>query len=402
MFNKTPEMIEQAFLWAIIHDNYIINQTDLIEKDFIDEKNILLFKIFKALWDNKLAITPLTYKNFIEKKWLIQKIWYWYLAEIDLMCENFIFWKGYEKIIKENSRQRQIKFIKDNMTDLTMTEDLKKLQLLNNNIDDEQWYNIIALTDKFEEDRDLYKKKWWFWENSPYKIVDKYTWWIKKGFVYTIVAYSNVWKSNFSYSYIVEMLKQWKQVILFSLEVSHNKLFRNILKSYYNKTEYEIMDENFYFDMNLFKNLKIYDKIYDLNEIERITRKNLPDAIYIDFIQNIKTQWNGEYEKMSKVAIDLQLLAIELDIVIFNISQANNDSRFKDWDKITPKWSGWIFASSDIIFALYRDWDLLKLNLAKVKDWIANKTFLINPDFARCNFKIIEEIDNNNKWNFKL
>lgn len=379
---------EQSFLWSIIFDNDILNKTILEESDFQNYKNWLIFKMFKVLKDNKLGITPLIFKSFIEKHNLVKKIWYDYFAEIDDSSEHCIFWKSYENTIKETSNKNKLNNIKSSLTKDNISEVISSLSNLNIKKEDNSIDNIIKKHWKFLEN---FKNQWWLWYPWPYPMLDKFIWWIIPWKVFTIVAYSWVWKSNFSYSYITDALKKWKKVIVFSLEVQKEVLFNNLIKSYYNVNQKQILSWNYAFEKIHFNNLIIYDDKYKLDEIKNITKIEKPDLIFIDFIQNVQTKGEWEYEKMTKIAQELQQLSIETNTTVFSISQANNESRFKWWDKIQPKWSWAIFASSDVILALNRDWEILKLNILKNKYWMSDINFIVNPEFRNIQFKLTLE-----------
>jgi hypothetical protein len=56
----------------------------------------------------------------------------------------------------------------------------------------------------------------------------------------------------------------------------------------YNKSYPEIMNPNFYYEMEDFKNLLVYDDKHKIEDIKHITKAQKPDAIFIDFVQNIE------------------------------------------------------------------------------------------------------------------
>ena len=387
---KYNEQIEQAFLWAVLIDNDIIKKTILTEEDFEWDKTQLLFRMFKVLVDSWKELTPLIFKTFVDKKDLVEKIWYEIIFDISESYELWVNYKIYENKIKEYRKEKQIKQIQWNITKENLSESIKQL----NNLEEKEkeWNTIVELANWFEKFREDFKKQGWLWYKWPFEILDKYVWWVISWKVYTIVAYSWVWKSNFSYSYVTDALKKWKKVVCFSLEVQKEMLFNSLLKSYYNVNQTQILKEDFVYDLWDFENLIVYDNIYKLQEIKTTAKEDAPDLIFIDFIQNIQVQWNSEYEKMTTVAQELQQLAIESNITVFNISQANNESRFKESNKIQPKWSWAIFASSDIIFALSRDWANLQLNLLKNKYWPSDKNFVLVPNFRNLQFKISKEL----------
>lgn len=258
-----------------------------------------------------------------------------------------------------------------------------------------QWDTYEDLVDKYENLRERYHKLWWLWEPSAYKKLDEYHKWVIPWTVQTIVAYSNVWKSSFAYSLIVDLLKRGKKVTIFSNEVTSDMLFSLLIKYYYNSSFDSVMRPEYVFEPSDFRNLVIYDNVINLQEIDMLTKHSDADSVFIDFIQNVECEWKWEYEVMTKVAKGIQRLAIATNKTIFSISQANNESRFASWDKIQPKWSWAIFASSDVILALSTTArnDTLNLNILKNKFGKKDINFALDVDFDKWKFQISRQID---------
>jgi len=264
VFYSYDNQVEQAFLWSIIFDNSILDKTKLQESDFEQLKNQLIFRMFNAFIKNWKEITPLLFKSFIEKKKLIEKIGYWYFAEIVESCEHSLFWKNYENIIFNNSKQKKIKKIQWWISEDNIYESIKELSIIN--IWDNKWTWVVDLTNSVWLLLDEYKKRWqmlgYKW---PFPLLDKYIWWIISWKVYTIIAFSNVWKTSFSYNFVVNAIKQWKRVKVFSTEEQKNKVFLNIIKAYYWKSIKDFMND-YFIDMEDFKNLLVYDDIDNLEK----------------------------------------------------------------------------------------------------------------------------------------
>ncbi len=399
---------EKALLWCMLIDNYIISKIKLKEEDFYNNLYFRLFNSIKAIYELKWKVDILQIKDFLEKKNVLESIWWMtFIVELIEDTPSSANWKIYFDLVKEKSNRRKVINIWRKIEQIGFkTEDdsehiLTKVKNLSENIfeiEDSKWFNNIDLADKFYDLQERFKKYKWLWYNSCYPLLDKYTWWIIPWTVQTIVAYSNVWKSSFAYSYIPKLLKDNKKVLFLSNEVMADVLYWNILKTYYKKNLKEVMSEDFYkyFDWDDFKNLVIQDNIYTLDDIKIVIENSDSDVVFIDFIQNINTGLKTEYESMSKVAIELQRLAIKTWKTIFSISQANNESRFKWGDKIQPKGSWAIFASSDIIIALTNDW-IMKLNILKNKYWKKDITYLVNAEFETLQFKLWEDTTNLNE-----
>lgn len=398
---------EQTLLWCILIDHLILNEINIQEEDFWDTKHKLIFKAMNALHKNKKLVDIITLKEFLEVKWQLTNVWWLeYIIELPNLVGTTANWYAYQEIIKEKANRRKIIKMARQIENIwfkeeeSITENLAKIENISKYMfetfdvkEKDEFANTINYVNKFEDFRDSIKKyNWLLWIKSPYPLIDKYTKWIIAWKVYTIVAYSNVWKSKFSYSYVNHFLKEGKKVMYISLEVDKAMLFANILANYYEKDFNEVLNDKFYYEMWDFENLEIYDDLYKLQDILWMIKYKKPDIVFIDFIQNIQTSWSSEYEKMTEVAQLIQQTAIQTWTTIFSLSQANNESRFKKWESIQPKWSWAIFASSDIIIALYREEKELYLNILKNKYWKTNINFLLNVDFSKGIFNMVEDV----------
>lgn len=254
--------------------------------------------------------------------------------------------------------------------------------------------NAIMELQRYQE---MIAKQGKLWFGSPYPEIDKYTDWIIPGKVYTIAAYSNVGKSKFSYNYCNHFLKQGKRVFYISLEVDRWMLLLNLVC---NMEQVEFWNvRNWYKpDFTKYKNLKIFDTLYDLEEIEQVVLSQCPDIVFIDFVQNIKTKSTSEYERMSKIARKIQEIAIRSKSAIITLSQLANDVAKEVWkgntDFVSLKWWGELFASSDVIFVLRKNSDIkdeIIMKIVKNKYWIANKEFVFKVDFAKSVFRYSRE-----------
>ena len=72
--------------------------------------------------------------------------------------------------------------------------------------------------------------------------------------------------------------------------------------------------------------IMITDDIYDLDQIKKIVESRKPDVVFIDFVQNITTPSSSEYEKMTKIATEIQQMAIVNNVAVFDLSQVSNDA----------------------------------------------------------------------------
>lgn len=230
------------------------------------------------------------------------------------------------------------------------------------------------------------------WELLGYStwfpILDKLTDWIQKGTVTRTVAYANTGKSKFSYHITNKLLEQGASVIYFTLEVNQNMVMVNLMANKFKTSLRDIYLMNFWdADMwELFsKKLEVVFDKYSLLDIIQYTESRKPDAIIIDFVQNIDTGGGSEYEEMTKVARKLQQLAIKNNIAIFDLSQTSNEWAKWDSDVIHSKWSGALVASADIVLVMRRDTieeNGIVIKVAKNKFW-ARKTLDFKIDYEK-------------------
>jgi len=155
------------------------------------------------------------------------------------------------------------------------------------------------------------------------------------------------------------------KVGIFSLEISGEMVVSRLVGSLCNihptllvmgkiKPEEQEKIEDAEIKVSILSNLiTIYDDLYDFNNIAKQISDNKFDFVVIDFIQNIITK-GDEYERMSKVSLDLQRTAKINNCCIMALSQLSN-SAVDDEDKIEYKGSGGIAMVADLGLFIKRD-----------------------------------------------
>ena len=141
-------------------------------------------------------------------------------------------------------------------------------------------------------------------------------------------AYSNVGKSKFSYQIANELLNQKAYVLYFSLEVPKRTVIYNLIANKYKmpiSEVYQMKFDNIDFGELFRKKLEIIDDKYELSEIVQYAEIRKPDAIIIDFVQNIRSEGKSEYERMTNTAVTIQQFAIKNNIAVFDLSQISNE-----------------------------------------------------------------------------
>lgn len=307
---------------------------------------------------------------------------------------DFIYSKNYIQDIKELCKLQFVALSEwDDFEKLLDTKKkLDQLDILIANKDSEK-YKVWSLFDRiYEESERLKNHKWILGYRTGMPTLDKFTEWLQKGTVMRLTAYSNIGKSKVSYGICNELLKQDAHILFFSLEVSKERVIHNLMMNWYDKDYGYIARwkwiEDTSFDSSEFfsKNIEVIDDMYNINQIINYTESRKPDAVFIDFVQNIQTGKENEYQAMTEVAVRIQQLAIKNNIAIFDMSQISNDSvDYKSGWKIPSKWSGALVASADINLVMQRD-KLTNHNLlfiAKNKFWMNWKCIDLEIDFAK-------------------
>lgn len=223
--------------------------------------------------------------------------------------------------------------------------------------------------------------------------LDHYIDWFKRWTVLRVTAYSNIGKSKLAYHVCNTLLNQWLSVLFFSLEVTQDMVAHNLMMNMYNKDYFYISRWKWIDDPMIdpgeffWKNIEIIDTIYHIDQIVQYTKARKPDVIFVDFVQNIQTKWDTEYQAMSEVAIKLQQLAITEKICVFDLSQISQEQagRYQVWWKIPSKGSWWLVASADVNLVMERD-QLTQhniLHIAKNKFWMNGKAIDLDMDFTK-------------------
>ena len=115
---------------------------------------------------------------------------------------------------------------------------------------------------------------------------------------------------------------------------------------------------------------------------------------FIDYLQNIQASWS-DYEKHSKIAREIQRVAIKTGKTIFWLSQLSN-STWRDvnnwsWDFVSMKWSWEYTTNSDVIFVLRKseiDWQI-QMKIQKNKFWKNWDEFEFKVDYRRNQFELL-------------
>lgn len=318
------------------------------------------------------------YIDILSATYTIPNFW----NDVKILLKELVMWTPgdqYDKVLSLHKIMKEL--------DEKKTFDFSKRYLIRELYD---W----AMADL--ERKEQRKSKWLtLGYSTGFKLLDKYTEGIQKWTVTRLNAYSNVGKSKFSYQIVNQLLDQNAHVIYFSLEVPKNTVIYNLVANKYKMPIWDVYRMDFW-DIDFWelftKNLEIIDDKYNLSDILQYAELRKPDAIIIDFVQNIQAEWK-EYERMTNIAVSIQQLAIKNNIAVFDLSQVSNEwANYASGDAIPSKWSGALVASADVGLMLKREkwveWKIV-LHIAKNKFWQNGKSIDYSVDFSRWLF--IEE-----------
>lgn len=365
-------------------------------------------------WDNRQYVDLLDWTmfwdywaviNVIKNNSTMDTIWKDWLEqwcmddmiECDLDCAMYYrinaghqLLKLWEMWIDNKFRNGKTKLDKESAKKITQL--YEKLQ---NRLEGQEEDNTLEEAKKYIE---MAKEKTWV--KTWLDFLDKHIGWLRSWTVTRVNWYSNVGKSRFMYRVMVNVLKQGKSIHLISLEVPKWVVLLNLVGAYYwintNSVEYWHCDDKLKEFYDKFKDICIIeDDKMSLEQIEASILHNGKNVIFIDYVQNIRSNGKDEYERMSKVAQELQKMAITTKKVFFDLSQVSNEGAksYKVGDMIPSKGTGAFVHACDVGLVLHKweDKNIMYLTLAKNKFWEKDIQYTMNVDMGKCEFKFLTD-----------
>lgn len=413
---------EKWVLWCILLDKEAIKKVSNIitPDDFYVKENK---EIFQAMLELSIMNTPidiLTVREYLDDRGKLEEIGgnqsLVSIAESIFAIANVI---QYTQIVKQKSILRKfIKagndiFVSGYNEDADIWELLgmvaktyEHLSLISETEEkvSKIWNLCFTLQDDIEYAIEYGDKEHWYL--TGIKTIDQYTGWIVKGRTMRLSAYSNTGKSALSYSVVNSVLRQWARVLYFSLEIPKEDLRNRLLSNYYKIPiqEFDKKSSLKNLDMSDYgsKELYIVSDLFWMSDIERITKSVKPDVVFIDYVQLIKWEWNGEYEQMNDVARRIRKLTAENNCWVFDLSQVSNEGKAYTRGSVIPsKWSGELVSAANIVLVM-KEWEFeweLELIIAKNRHWKKWIAISLSPDFKTSSFEDLWEIP---WWNKSL
>lgn len=285
------------------------------------------------------------------------------------------------KQIKNKSLLRQIVKASQSHAYTGQLEGTDALELLNtaekdllailDKTKDTQPVDATGIVEQVQADIDAGMKNGWQGFDTGFKLLDKNTGGFIPSQIWILGAYTGYGKTFHILQMLLNVLRQGGRVILFSTEMDRKLNMIRLLGNIAGLGTIQIMrnqlsDEE---KVNLEKAKKelssfsdrliIYDNINTVEGIRMKTKKFLlnggVNVVAIDYIQQIRDK--GEiYERMAKVATDLQQMALELKVTLLIGSQVPNDAvGGKNKESIDFKGAGEIAAIADVALSITKE-----------------------------------------------
>lgn len=394
---------EIAVIWSIIIDNLCLQELEITENDFFNEKNKVIFKCIVQLKKEWLPIDLITLKEKLESiKWLKKIWWLDYLIDITQITPTSSNFIAYQEIIKNYSLKLKLrKLVLETQWNLNnwmlnINEVISWIQKWISDI--ENWiskndldiFELLEETHTYIDDiktKDLIWYSFWEW----FEFLDKISWWLERWKIYRIWWGSNVWKSWLMYNILINLLDKTDKITFFALENSNQFTMKNLLchKKWVNprndlikKNNYDFSNEyNYFWEKQKFC---LTSKYRDLFDIFRIALKNKSEFIFIDYVQLVEIPWNFKWdtEKFNYYSKEIQKFASKYNIWVIDLSQLSNDTQRQgiDWMWNTEfKWWWSLKESCDIWIHLFKDKDKETMKEQSIAGWDKeefNKTYI--------------------------
>lgn len=223
-----------------------------------------------------------------------------------------------------------------------------------------------------------------------YSELDKLIWGYEDWQIIVIGARPWIWKSMFAINLISNNISSWEKVALFSLEMNNKQVLRRLLAlnswvwvwKLKKKVEGDALTKvQQWFDKlsNQLNNFHCIDNIHTIADVERkirqLTHKEGVKIFYLDYLQLIRNPAvkNNPVEALTDISQRLKQLALELDIIIVELSQLNRDADRTAIKRASQlRWSWSIEQDADMVWILDKadeTWDRITVSVQKCRDW---------------------------------
>lgn len=232
--------------------------------------------------------------------------------------------------------------------------------------------NITKVMKRFNSQIEINRKRGFMGINTGFDFLEKKYIQYVAGQVWVIGAYTSVGKTAMMIQKICNLIDRQftPAVVVISTEMTEEQMIARILANFTgvhsakilagNLTGKEAFEVNKYSGLLSRKNIRIYDDIYTLGEIETAFRQaelqGGVDIGFIDYVQNCQVpEAKSEYQEGALLAKRIQKLAKDVKSCIVCLSQVSNDVGRGNTDNFELKGAGEWAAVTDVGIMLRRD-----------------------------------------------
>ncbi len=291
----------------------------------------------------------------------------------------------YKREIYKFAEQTQKDFHSKDFFDLALGLEMKTDELMKV-FETKDGVSVEDLLKKLDEEIKHNKDNGLVGYKTNFKTLDRITDGVIIPHIWMIGGYTGTGKSFFVLNMMIQLMRNGMRPIFFSTENSDTRNVLRMLGCMTGISEMKLLRgkiENEFMELKIQKakkelkdfNLFVYDDVYNTKKIKAIAKKhkkkNKSNLIIVDYIQQLDTEEGEIYNQMKKVSMELQRIAIDLNMAVIGVSQVSNAEAMKDSDDLmTFKGGGEITAIADIAIWLRRDKKdktILKAHLKKVR-----------------------------------
>lgn len=370
----------------LIYNDSIISVVDKLDyMDFYNDKNKIIYKVIKEMYESNVPIDIITLcEKLGDKCNEIGGVTY-----ISQLCSSTATSKNiaaYGEIVKEKSNCRQLhkllkhfsnELTKDNIKTNDVISSLQNKLLSieeayvsdDGNISETLENVLIELENRFKNDGVIQGIK------SGYSNLDKILCGFTKQDFIVIAARPSMGKTAMAINLALNMsIASNKKVAFFNLEMGKNQIMEralsvrshikmdNIKKGALSYENWEsVVKEGLIIENS---GIKIFDKVFTLrglwNQCKKLKLQNSIDVVIIDYLQLIDggEKKENRTQEISNISRGLKLMAKELDITVIALSQLSRatEGRTEHRPMLSDlRDSGSIEQDADVVMFLYRD-----------------------------------------------
>lgn len=192
------------------------------------------------------------------------------------------------------------------------------------------------------------------------------------GHIWTIGGFTSTGKTAVMIQKICNMIlsETCPRIVVISTEMTEEQMVSRMVANITGIHSYRVLTGNYHDDEEADRasaaksvlsasNMKIYDDIYTLGEIETAFRKaDLQGGVnvgFVDYVQNVRVpEAKSQYQEQSEIAKRFQKLAKDVKATLICLSQVSNDVGRGNTDQLELKGAGEWSAVSDLGIMLTR------------------------------------------------